>query len=114
MGHNVEHPTLTFILWPRHWFLWLLRTQLFHCVVILSLFFRHKNVLPSEFFLLLVEVVDDDTNEQVESAETSENDKGYEIDVVVHAVLMSRLLVNVRHVNSVVHDRHPTLKCGHL
>jgi len=46
-----------------HWFLRFLRPEFLHCVIILALLFSHKYVLSTKLFLLLVKVVNDDTNE---------------------------------------------------
>lgn len=49
----------------------------------------------SHLFLLLVEVINDDTNEEVESEEGSKDDKEDKVEVHVDVVLTYGLLVNL-------------------
>jgi hypothetical protein len=46
-------------------------------------------------FLLLIEIVDDDTDEQVEGEEGAEDDEDDEVDVHVDVALIIRLLVRL-------------------
>ena len=64
--------------------------------------------------LLLVEVVDDDTNEQVEAEERAAHDKDDEIDVTPHRRLVLGLNVGASDVDRVVHDLQPSHERRHL
>lgn len=90
----------------------------------------------SYLFLLLIEVVDDDTDEEVQGEEGAEDDEDDKVDVHVYIVLVHRLVfhlcgekvitdcnnvlvwcfkwprTNLSRINSCVHDVHPTLECG--
>ena len=57
-----------------------------------------------------VEVVDDDSDEEVEREEGSANDEDDEVKVVVQAGFPLGLLVHLPGVHRVGHDLHPALK----
>lgn len=81
---------------PRDSFQRLLRAHLFHCVVVLFLILRHEHFQRATgFLLLLVEVVDDDTDEQVEGEERPEDDEEHEVEVHVDVGLANRLLAHL-------------------
>ena len=64
----------------------------------------------THFFLESVEVVDDDTNEEVQSEERSTNDEEDEVEVDVDVALQTRLFVVVCNVCGRCHHFHPTFK----
>lgn len=49
----------------------------------------------SYLFLLLIEVVDNDTNEEVQCEEGAEDDKDDKVDVHVYVVLIHRLIFHL-------------------
>ena len=64
----------------------------------------------SSFVLLLVELVDNDADKKVKREEASKDDEEDKVHVHVDAVLAVRLLVEVDHVNGIVHDIDPPLE----
>jgi hypothetical protein len=69
----------------------------------------------SYLLLLFVEVVDDDTDEQVESEEGAKDDEDDEVDVHAEVDFARGLEVEgFTGVDGVVHDRHPALEGRHL
>ena len=64
----------------------------------------------AHLFLQHVEVVDDDTNEQVEGEEGTKHDEDDEEQIVVERVLAAGLLINVPAVHGILHHLHPALK----
>ena len=52
------------------------------------------------FSLLLVEIIDDHTDEEIEREERSEDDEQNEVDENVHVVFMFRLTVDLEHGSS--------------
>ena len=65
-------------------------------------------------YLLLehIEVVNDDTNEEVESDEGAHNDEADKVPVVPEASISVRLLINVPWVCGISDQLHPAFKCG--
>ena len=61
-------------------------------------------------FLEHVEVVDDDTDEQVEGEESAANDKDDEIKIGPQIGLVRRLQIDAPNINRIGHDFHPTLE----
>ena len=96
--------------WPPDHLLWFLPSQLFHGRVVVLLTLRQKHLQDSTLVLLFqsVEVVNDDTNEQVQREEASANNKDNKVEVVVLAGLPFRLLVNFPTINCISHDFNPT------
>ena len=63
-----------------------------------------KRGINTYLFLLFVEVVDDDTYEEVERKEGAEDDEEHEVDVHVYVGLVLRLLVQLKKVFSHVNN----------
>lgn len=81
---------------PRDSFQRLLRAHLFHCVVVLFLILRHEHFQRATgFLLLLVEVVDDDTDEQIKGEERPGDDEEHEVEVHVDVGLANWLLAHL-------------------
>lgn len=59
----------------------------------------------------MVEVVDDDTDEEVEGEEGSEDDEDDEVDVHVEVVFIDGLVLHTSGVYGCVHDVHPAFEC---
>ena len=51
--------------------------------------------LKTYLFLLLVEVVDDDSNEEIEGKEGAEDDEEHKVEIHVDVDLSNRLLANL-------------------
>ena len=63
----------------------------------LFLVLRHESVeRGASLVLLLVELVDDDANEKVQSEETSKHDEGNKVDVEIEAVLEAWLVIQLK------------------
>jgi len=57
-----------------------------------------------------IEVVDDDTDEEVEREEGAAHDKDDKVEVRPQVLLVSGLQVHAAYVNSVRHNLHPALE----
>lgn len=110
--------------WTWNWLLWLLGTKFLHGLVVLFLLLSHEDVFISKvqikhtnkvstclgvfscmlltlmsdtyLFLLLVEIVDDDADEQVEGEEGAEDDENDKVDVHVQVRLVLRLVLQLK------------------
>ena len=81
----------------------------------LFLVLRHESVeRGASLVLLLVELIDNHADEEVEGEEASEDDEEDKVHVHVDAVLSVGLLVQVNHVNRIVHDVNPPLENNDL
>lgn len=101
---------------PSNDLLGLFATQLFHGSVVVLLAFGEEHFEHSALVLLFqgVEVVNDDTDEQVEREEAAAHDEDDEVEVVVLGRLVVRLLVDLAAVHGIGHHLHPALEGGHL
>ena len=74
----------------------------------LCLLFNNKNI-----YLLFqgVEIVNDDTNKEIECEERSADDEDDEVEIIIERSLVLGLLINLCGINSVSHDLHPALEC---
>lgn len=85
---------------------WFKAVNLFSRVSVSRFSWRHATRLPSDatdLFLLHVEVVDDDTDEEVEREEGAEDDEEDEVEIHEDAHLALRLLPHLR---KHAHTRH--------
>ena len=73
----------------------LLGARLLHGGDVLLLVLGHEGVQAAALVLLLIELVDDDTDQEVEGEEGSEHDEGHEEEVAHHTVLVHGLLVQL-------------------
>ena len=74
-----------------------------------------QNCCDSAHLLLEhVEVVNDDSDEQVQCEEGPADDEDDKVEVVVERGLPVRLLVDLARVDGVGHHLHPALEGGHL
>ncbi len=64
----------------------------------------------TDSFLEHVKVVNDDTDEEVESEEGSAHDEDDEIEIRPQVGLVRRLQIDAAHVHSVRHNLHPAFK----
>lgn len=62
-----------------------------------------KKILDTYLFLLLIEIVNNDTNEEVECEERAKDDEDDKVDVHVEVDLIRRLLLDlkaIKHLNN--------------
>jgi hypothetical protein len=71
-------------------------------------------ILNSYLVLLFIELVNDNTDKQIESEKAAKDDEGHKVQVHVDVDLPVRLVVHLHRVNGVVHDVNPTLPSGNL
>ena len=74
----------------------LLGARLLHGGDVLLLVLGHEGVQAAALVLLLIELVDDDTDQEVEGEEGSKHDEGHEEEVAHHTVLVHGLLVQLK------------------
>lgn len=117
-----------------------LRAHLLHGTVILLLILRHEHLQGSAGFLLLfVEIIDDDSNEEIEREERAEDDEENKVKVHVDVDFLFGLLIHLKcnmivtvtfpwvvliqvlffflylsRIRGVLHDLHPPFESGHL
>ena len=65
-------------------------------------------------FLEHVEVVDDDTDEEIECEEGSADDEDDEVDVIINGSFPFGLLIHFSGVDRISHHFHPSFESGHL
>lgn len=68
----------------------------------------------SHLFLEHVEVVDNNSNEQIEREKRAANDKYHKVQVGVEVCFSLRLQINSSRVDRVLHHLHPTFEGRHL
>ena len=82
-----------------------------------SLVLERNGVIVGNIFIVYllfqgIEIINDDTDEEVESEEGPTDDEDDKVEVVVEASLILWLLVHFPGIHSISHDLHPTLKGG--
>ena len=107
---------MNFVGGPPNDFLRFFPPQLFHGSIVVLLAFSQKHFQNTSFVLLFesIEVIDDDTDEQVQSEKTSTDDKDHKVKVVVLGGFIFRLFVDLPNIHCVRHDFHPAFEGGHL
>lgn len=67
----------------------------------------------SHLFLLRVEILDDDTNKQIESEERSEHNKHNKVDIGQRIPLIDRIIINLDScISRISHYLHPSFICS--
>lgn len=69
----------------------------------MTTFVCSKKILDTYLFLLLIEIVNNDTNEEVECEERAKDDEDDKVDVHVEVDLIRRLLLDlkaIKHLNN--------------
>lgn len=61
-------------------------------------------------FLKHIEVIDDDTDEQVEGKKRAKHNENDKETIIVNSVICNRLFVYIHRIYSVLHQLHPTFK----
>ena len=82
---DVIKESVYFIGRPSDDLLWLFSAEFFHGSVIILLAFSQKHLQNATFVLFLkrIEIVDDDTNEQIEREKTSADDENNKVEIIV-------------------------------
>ena len=70
-----------------------------------------KSGFTTHLLLQSIEIINDDSNEEVEGEEGSTDNKDDKVEVIVEACFILWLLVDLPGVHSVRHDLHPALEC---
>ena len=97
VGDNAKDNCLRPPVWSGQRFGRFLLSSLLHGKHVLLLVLRHEGVQRgTSLVLLLVELVDDDANEKVQSEETSKHDEGNKVDVEIEAVLEAWLVIQLK------------------
>ena len=91
--HNSKHNSLRSPLRSGQSLQWFLGAGLLHGCDVFLLILGHEGVQGPALVLLLVELVNDDTNQQVESEEATKNDEGHKEHVSIDACFISWLKI---------------------
>ena len=65
-------------------------------------------------YLLLVKIINDNTNEQIQTEEWSTHDKNDKIYITPHGSFVFGLTIFAAYINRIVHDFKPSHKSGDL